>query len=254
MTEDQTATLIAEYFRREIGRLMQQAEHWASHDKPFAVHHRVTKADAYFQVVALFERHGKFDQDVFEIMRAELASPEIKPPGAYPPSAAMNRYRNPAYVAALGSGQQPAPALDDVYVPGVWRCPKCNFCLLQANINASDGTVTSRNEPGDKCPNCNKPLWRVTWKEQASEMCLRCEQLIEAARAPVEPVAVERHPGPWIGPDAELARACAMAAIKDYGDDDPETLQRILRDGVWNDHVAVQAALAAIHHLRKIRA
>ncbi|WP_315804050.1 hypothetical protein [Bradyrhizobium sp. SZCCHNS3002] len=66
--------------------------------------------------------------------------------------------------------------------------------------------------------------------------------------------AVERHPGPWIGPDAELARACAMAAIKDYGDDDPATLQRILRDGVWNDHVAVQAALAAIHHLRKTRA
>lgn len=61
---------------------------------------------------------------------------------------------------------------------------------------------------------------------------------------------VERHPGPWIGEDAELARACAMAAIQDYGTDDPETHQRILKDGVWNDHVAVQAALAAIHSLK----
>lgn len=62
---------------------------------------------------------------------------------------------------------------------------------------------------------------------------------------------VERHPGPWIGEDAELARACAMAAIRDYGSDDPDTHQRILTNGVWNDHVAVQAALAAIHNLRK---
>lgn len=61
---------------------------------------------------------------------------------------------------------------------------------------------------------------------------------------------VERHPGPWIGPDTELARACAMVAIRDYGTDGAVTHQRIMTDGVWNDHVAVQAALAAIHYLR----
>ena len=65
---------------------------------------------------------------------------------------------------------------------------------------------------------------------------------------------VQRHPGPWTGPDAELARACAIAAIKDYGDDDPETYQRIMTNGVWNDHVAVQAALAAIYNLNIGRA
>jgi hypothetical protein len=63
-------------------------------------------------------------------------------------------------------------------------------------------------------------------------------------------MVAERHPGPWIGPDAELARACAMVAIKDYGTDDPDTHQRILKNGIWNDHVAVQAALAAIHSVR----
>ncbi|XUM21041.1 hypothetical protein ACRAVF_33925 (plasmid) [Bradyrhizobium oligotrophicum S58] len=177
------AALIAAYYRREIGRLMQQAEHWAANDKPFAVHHRVTKADNDYQVVALFERHGKFDQDVFELMRAELAGQDIKPPGTYPPSAAINRYRDPAFVAALATGEQPAPALTDVYVPGAWRCPKCSFVLQQASLNAADGTVTVRDAPGDACPNCNRPLWRLTWKEQANEMALRCEQLIDAARS-----------------------------------------------------------------------
>lgn len=40
-----------------------------------------------------------------------------------------------------------------------------------------------------------------------------------------------------------------MAAIPWYGNDDAVTHQRIIKDGIWNDHVAVQAALAAIHHL-----
>lgn len=71
------------------------------------------------------------------------------------------------------------------------------------------------------------------------------------AQRPNMPVKAERHPGPFIGPDAELARACAMVTIQDYGNDDPDTHQRIMRDGIWNDHVAVQAALTAIHSIRK---
>lgn len=42
-----------------------------------------------------------------------------------------------------------------------------------------------------------------------------------------------------------------MAVIPWYGNDDEVTHQRIVKDGIWNDHVAVQAALAAIHHLTK---
>ena len=61
---------------------------------------------------------------------------------------------------------------------------------------------------------------------------------------------VEKHPGPFTGHDAELARACAMAVIPFYGDDDEVTHQRIMKDGVWNDHVAVQAALACIHYFK----
>lgn len=73
----------------------------------------------------------------------------------------------------------------------------------------------------------------------------------ETRQTPAETVShkVVRHPGPWVGVEAELARACAMAVIPWYGSDDAVTHQRIMKDGVWNDHVAVQAALAAIHHL-----
>ncbi len=63
-------------------------------------------------------------------------------------------------------------------------------------------------------------------------------------------IIAERHPGPFTGPDAEIARACALAAVADYGSDDAITHGRIMKDGIWNDHVAVQAALATIHYIR----
>ncbi|MGX1096559.1 hypothetical protein [Amorphus sp. MBR-141] len=63
--------------------------------------------------------------------------------------------------------EQAAPR--DIYVPGVWQCPKCVFRLVQSNLNARDGTVTPRDNPGDKCPNCNSSLWRVSWKDEAKE-------------------------------------------------------------------------------------
>jgi len=64
---------------------------------------------------------------------------------------------------------------------------------------------------------------------------------------------IQRHPGPFVGYDAELARAAAMSVIEWYGNDSPITHQRILKNGIWNDHVAVQSALAAIYHLRTVR-
>lgn len=63
---------------------------------------------------------------------------------------------------------------------------------------------------------------------------------------------VEKCKGPYIGPDIELAQACAMAVIPDYGNDDPITHGRIMKDGIWNDHVAVQAALTMLQHLRSV--
>jgi hypothetical protein len=77
-----------------------------------------------------------------------------------------------------------------IYVPGTWCCPKCNFVLVQSNLNAADGTVTARDEPGDKCPNCDSPLWRVSWKDQAKEMGERAEQEIMRSRRLNEALAL----------------------------------------------------------------
>lgn len=69
--------------------------------------------------------------------------------------------------------------LEDVsalYVPGVWRCVRCSFELMQSNLNANDGTVTARDTPGDKCPNCDTGLWRVSWKDWATETAKRLDE------------------------------------------------------------------------------
>lgn len=64
-----------------------------------------------------------------------------------------------------------------IHVPGVWRCAKCQFRLIQSNLNAGDGSVTARDEAGEACPNCAVPLWRVTWREEAED-CLRDEETV----------------------------------------------------------------------------
>lgn len=92
------ADLIARYYRHEIGRLMQQAEHWAENGAPLAVHHRVTKADNYYQIVVLFERFRQWNKNPFEVMRDTLARGHMKPPGTWPPTMTIHRYRDPVFV------------------------------------------------------------------------------------------------------------------------------------------------------------
>ena len=73
---------------------------------------------------------------------------------------------------------------DDTYLPGQWRCPKCAFTLLQKTLYARDGSVGPNNKPGEKCPNCDSPLWRVTYKQGYEELEERFEQyIIENPRA-----------------------------------------------------------------------
>jgi hypothetical protein len=63
-----------------------------------------------------------------------------------------------------------------IYVPGQWRCAKCGFVLNQRWLNAGDGSVTARDEPGEKCPNDGSPLWRTTWRDEAMELGQRLEE------------------------------------------------------------------------------
>lgn len=70
-----------------------------------------------------------------------------------------------------------------VYVPGLWRCAKCDFHLTQMNLNANSGTVTARDDPGEKCPNCDSPLWRVTERDARQEAQRECNAMWEKGRA-----------------------------------------------------------------------
>lgn len=72
---------------------------------------------------------------------------------------------------------------DLVYVPGLWRCAKCKFELVQATLNAVDGTVSARDTPGEKCPNCQSPLWRVTERDARQEAQRECDVMWEKGRA-----------------------------------------------------------------------
>lgn len=75
-----------------------------------------------------------------------------------------------------------------VYIPGVWRCAKCKFRLVQSNLNAHDGSVTARDDPGEKCPNDGSPLWRVTYKDDVAESYERWAEQVERAVAAEEQV------------------------------------------------------------------
>jgi hypothetical protein len=55
-------------------------------------------------------------------------------------------------------------------VPGLWRCAKCGFELSTMNLNVNAGTVTMRDEPGDKCPNDGSPMWRVSYREAYEQL------------------------------------------------------------------------------------
>jgi hypothetical protein len=77
-----------------------------------------------------------------------------------------------------------------VYVPGLWRCPKCGFVLCQANLYAATGAVGARDTAGDKCPNCHGPLWRVSERQAGNDMVKRCEQ--ELARKKMLDAVIEK--------------------------------------------------------------
>lgn len=68
-----------------------------------------------------------------------------------------------------------------IFVPGAFACPKCAFRLTKSNLNASDGSVTVNDECDDDCPNCEIPLTRVTWRDDARDAYGTAEVQMERA-------------------------------------------------------------------------
>ena len=55
-----------------------------------------------------------------------------------------------------------------------------------------------------------------------------------------------------IDPEAfERIKQAAMRAWEKYGDDDGPTCDRIRKDGMWNDHIAIQAGVEVYREFMK---
>lgn len=103
------------------------------------------------------------------------------------------------------------------YIPGEFGCPKCGFCLSQFSLRASDGAVSDRDQPGEKCPNDGSPLWRVTWKERSGEHYERAMEEMRARKAAEAALAKSREEG-------ERLRE-ALRRIERWSGEFPETGQ-----------------------------
>ena len=60
----------------------------------------------------------------------------------------------------------------DMYAPGEWRCPQCNFCLSKMTLSAHSGEVGYHAKDiyhGEPCPNDGTPMVKVLWRERATE-------------------------------------------------------------------------------------
>lgn len=70
----------------------------------------------------------------------------------------------------------------EVYVPGSWQCPKCNFGYTKTNYYTGSGTFqTNTDQPDIRCPNDGETLVPVTWKER----CLDAKEGLKEAEAEV---------------------------------------------------------------------
>jgi hypothetical protein len=64
-----------------------------------------------------------------------------------------------------------------VYVPGIVRCPKCQFNLVATEMDATTGLMRASRSVGEPCPNCATPLRRVTERDAGNQLVERLEQL-----------------------------------------------------------------------------
>lgn len=52
-----------------------------------------------------------------------------------------------------------------VYVPGQWRCAKCNLTITRTVMSAATGQMHADHEPAS-CPNGCGPLWQITERDK----------------------------------------------------------------------------------------
>lgn len=52
-----------------------------------------------------------------------------------------------------------------VFMPGVWKCPKCAFELTKSTLYVKSGAIGPNLDKPEACPNDGEAMGRVTWQE-----------------------------------------------------------------------------------------
>lgn len=98
-----------------------------------------------------------------------------------------------------------------IYCPGVLRCAKCDFRLIKTILTPAGAFA---NEEPDSCPNCDAPMWRVTWQDEAKDAYKTAEsQMNRALEAERALVAHPPHPAP-VDPVETLAQRQAREVMR----------------------------------------
>jgi hypothetical protein len=101
-------------------------------------------------------------------------------------SSRFDRFRNENSAGGPGLSAEECDEILDaiadlaakVYVPGLWKCPKCKFQLTTSVLYAKTGNIGVQHHNSDPCPNDGETLLPVTWEEDAREMSERMMQAI----------------------------------------------------------------------------
>ncbi|MCP3730401.1 hypothetical protein M9978_08160 [Sphingomonas sp. MG17] len=108
-----------------------------------------------------------------------------------------------------------------IYCPGVLRCAKCDFRLTKTTLTPVGAFA---NEEPDSCPNCNVPMWRTTWQDEARDAYKTAEsQMDRAIDAEGKLAALDTQPQ---APSEESARE---VLARHFGVSDDGILTPIIR-------------------------
>ncbi len=78
-----------------------------------------------------------------------------------------------------------AAALRDLdklaFVPGLWRCAKCECQVISNTLHAGTGNISANNEP-QSCPNNCGPMWRVSERDAGNRLIDNADKERERVR------------------------------------------------------------------------
>lgn len=94
----------------------------------------------------------------------------------------------------------------DLTVPGVWRCPKCQFTQVNQTL-APDGIGADTRPHLFPCPNDGRDMVPVTWREHAEELELRLIGVLDSRSKIESQHAAQVSAARLFGSECDAARA-----------------------------------------------